>query len=191
MLQDAPKIYDVADLLMEKLHHQIVVGHDVIQDYTLIQRDLERYGHQIKSKLICTKELSQRFFPNLAGHGLNNLCQYFKIPLKQHHRAECDARATLDLYKIFSMKFLHYYQRPKIQETQPTTLPTRLLDAPEVAGLLYVNNTTRTSYNIKQDLQFHLEKYSSDNISYTATYSPLISLLKLEDKHRYQILILH
>lgn len=183
MLQDAPKIYDVADDLMEKLHQEIVVGHDVMQDFNLIKRDLERYGHQIKSKLICTKELSQRYFPNLASHGLQNLCQYFKIPLKQHHRAECDARATWELYKIFSMKFLHYYQKPKKLET---TSPT-FIDAPEVAGLLYFNNSTRTSYNLKQDLQYHLKKDQSLTISYIPTYSPLISLLKMEQKHKFQL----
>jgi DNA polymerase III epsilon subunit family exonuclease len=184
MLHDAPKIYDVADLIMEKLHQQMIVGHDVTQDFTLIQRDLERYGHQIKSKLICTKELSQRYFPNLAGHSLQNLCQYFKISLKQHHRAECDARATLDLYKIFSMKFLHYYQKPKRNET---TVPT-CIDAPEVPGLLYLNNTTRTSYNLKQDVLFLLKKDRSLSITFTPTYSPLISLLHIEQKHKFQIL---
>ena len=52
------------------------------------------------SQIICTLEMSRTYFPQISNCGLASMTRWFEIDLNNHHNAEEDARACLELYEI-------------------------------------------------------------------------------------------
>ena len=42
----------------------------------------------------------RRLYPGLSSYSLASLCSHYDIPLRQHHRALCDAEAAAELLLI-------------------------------------------------------------------------------------------
>lgn len=52
-----------------------------------------------KCPIFCTCEMSEDKFPQLCNHGLNDMTRWFAIELDNHHNAEEDAKACLELFE--------------------------------------------------------------------------------------------
>lgn len=100
MVSNAPKFSDVAPALRDFIGDAILVGHNVSFDYGFLREEFWRLGSPFSVPSMCTRVEIRRHFPNLGSYALGELCRHFEIALEQHHRALCDAEATVQLLLI-------------------------------------------------------------------------------------------
>ncbi len=104
MVADAPYFSDVADSFSEFLSGSIFVAHNVDFDYGFIAREFRRLGRPFRYPKLCTCASMRRLYPGQRSYSLNALCSAFDIPLKNHHRALCDAEAAAELLLLINEK---------------------------------------------------------------------------------------
>lgn len=97
MVKQAPTFQSIADELFEFCSGSLFVAHNARFDYQFLQREFARVGLEFKVPTLCTRRLSKQLFPGLGSYGLAPLCDHFKIPLENHHRAMDDAMAAASL----------------------------------------------------------------------------------------------
>lgn len=104
MVADAPYFSDIADRLEEFLKDSIFVAHNVEFDYGFLAREFRRIGRSFRYPRLCTCASMRRLFPGHRSYSLASLCDAFDLPLKQHHRALCDAEAAAELLILINEK---------------------------------------------------------------------------------------
>jgi DNA polymerase-3 subunit epsilon len=82
----------------------IFVAHNVNFDYGFVSREYARLGRSFRHPKLCTCASMRRLYPGLSSYSLGALCNEFQIPLKQHHRALCDAEAAAELLFLVNEK---------------------------------------------------------------------------------------
>ncbi len=98
-LESAPKIEQVLDAFFQFAGGAIWVAHNARFDLRVLNLELRRLTHfQIARPVLDTLPLVRRYFPDLDGHNLPQLANFFGVELEEHHRAHSDAAA---LSKIF------------------------------------------------------------------------------------------
>ena len=97
MVADAPVFTDVADEFEAFLEGAIFVAHNVEFDYGFLAREYARLGRFFRYPKLCTCASMRRLYPGHRSYSLASLCRQFDIPLRQHHRALCDAEAAAEL----------------------------------------------------------------------------------------------
>ncbi len=102
MVADAPCFADVADEFFEFLGDAIFVAHNVAFDYRFIRAEFARLGRRYRAPKLCTCAGMRRFYPGQSSYSLRALCDAFQIPLRQHHRALCDAEAAAELLLLIN-----------------------------------------------------------------------------------------
>jgi DNA polymerase-3 subunit epsilon len=96
-LHDAPSIADVWHELLPYLHRQPVVAHNSAFDVSVLEHSLRDFGVPVPAfHCLCSVKLSKVAWPHLERHRLNNVAEYFNIPLN-HHDALSDARACAEI----------------------------------------------------------------------------------------------
>jgi len=198
MLKNAPKFYEVAKRIVEITEGCVIVAHNANFDNRILTTEFRRLGFAFERKTLCTVELSKKLIPDLASYKLGKLCHSLGIPLSSRHRADGDAIATVQLFKLLLNKDVDkeiVKQAIKIENTK--TLAPKLLsildELPSKTGLFYIHNSARTilyigkGKNIKKTVnQLFLRttkraKVLQKNvvtISYEVTGNELISQLK-------------
>lgn len=106
MVAGAPYFADVADEVAAFLDGAIFVAHNVDFDYGFISREFARLGRKFRSPKLCTCAAMRKLYPGQASYSLGALARTFDIPLKQHHRALCDAEAAAELLLLINEKRL-------------------------------------------------------------------------------------
>ncbi len=104
MVMDAPYFVDIADELERFFEGAIFVAHNVEFDYGFIAREFRRIGRSFRMPKLCTCASMRRLYPGRRSYSLDNLCRDFGIPLKNHHRALCDAQAAAELLLLINEK---------------------------------------------------------------------------------------
>lgn len=104
MVADAPVFADIADDYAEFMEDAIFVAHNVNFDYGFVSREYARLGRSFRHPKLCTCASMRRLYPGLSSYSLGALCNEFQIPLKQHHRALCDAEAAAELLFLVNEK---------------------------------------------------------------------------------------
>jgi DNA polymerase-3 subunit epsilon len=97
MVADAPAFADIADEFAAFLDGAIFVAHNVEFDYGFVSREYARLGKPFRHPKLCTCASMRRLYPGHRSYSLAALCRQFDIPLRQHHRALCDAEAAAEL----------------------------------------------------------------------------------------------
>jgi DNA polymerase-3 subunit epsilon len=75
----------------------IFVAHNVNFDYGFLGREFARLGRGFRYPKLCTCASMRKHFPGHDSYSLASLCRRYDIPLRQHHRAMCDAEAAAQL----------------------------------------------------------------------------------------------
>lgn len=104
MLARAPRFHEIAKRLVEITEGAVIVGHNVEFDYRMLRQEFARLGYEYERQTLDTIELAEELIPGLPAYGLNKVCAELGIDLVNKHRADSDARATLELFKILKEK---------------------------------------------------------------------------------------
>ena len=106
MVENAPYFADVADAFESFMEGAIFVAHNVEFDYGFIASEFARIGRTFRHPKLCTCASMRKLYPGQRSYSLASLCRKFDIPLKQHHRALCDAEAAAELMLLINEKRL-------------------------------------------------------------------------------------
>ncbi len=104
MLIRAPRFHEIAKRILEITEDAVIVGHNVEFDYRMIRQEFDRLGYQFERSTLDTIALAEQLIPGLKSYGLDNLCEELGLSRPAKHRAEHDARATLELFEILRDK---------------------------------------------------------------------------------------
>lgn len=144
MVYDAPKFYEIAEIIEAKMKDAIFVAHNVNFDFGFLKKEFENVGKKFLKKKLCTVRLSRKLIPGLSSYSLSRLCKSVGISLKGAHRAEADTRATTTLFlnllkldgKTDYQTFNNYLNKSSRQSTLPANLPTEDFEKlPSTAGI--------------------------------------------------------
>ncbi len=114
MVADAPYFADIADEFSEFMGDAIFVAHNVDFDYRFLAQEYRRLGRPFRYAKLCTCASMRRLYPGQRSYSLAALCQAHDIPLRNHHRALCDAEAAAELLLLVNEK------RAEAQEARVT-----------------------------------------------------------------------
>lgn len=200
MVVDTPHFYEVARKIVEMTEDAVFVAHNVRFDYSFIKEAFRRLGYTYTRKQLCTVRLSKILLPELSSHSLGNLIRYFKIQVKNRHRAMDDVEATLSLFRnLLSMPCSQDAMEDIINAgIKGSKLPAaisleQLHGLPEACGVYYFHNAfgdiiyVGKSKNIKKRVMQHFAEHTAKSvrlqrqvhdISYELTGSELVALLK-------------
>jgi len=104
MLVRAPKFYELAKRIIEITKDCVLVAHNADFDYRILQMEFGRLGFEFNMPTVDTIDWARKLIPDQPAYGLEKLSRSLGITHANKHRAESDARATLDLFKILLEK---------------------------------------------------------------------------------------
>jgi len=104
MVKTAPKFHELAKRVVEITENTTLVGHNIDFDYRMLRQSFSRLGYNFKINTLDTIPLAKKLIPNEVSYSLQKLVKSLGIPLSNAHRAEGDARATLELFKLLISK---------------------------------------------------------------------------------------
>lgn len=137
-VQDAPYIEEVLDELEAFLGGEILLGHNLLFDYSFLKRAFSFQRRSFEKSGIDTLRIARTCLPQAEHKGLGDLCRLYDIPIRAH-RAVGDARATGLLYQKLLQEFGEREDMQKCFEAKPLNCQVRK-DTPATApqkGLLY------------------------------------------------------
>jgi DNA polymerase-3 subunit epsilon len=198
MLKSAPKFYEVAKRIIEITDGCILVAHNAQFDNRILTTEFDRLGYPFEIESLCTVELAQKLIPDMPSYSLGKLVRSLGIPISDRHRAQGDAKATVELFKMLLAKdTTKEIVTASVRKDPKKQLEPKLLDlinaAPTTTGVYYLHNAEGTiiyigkSKNIQKRLTQH---FTGDNrkskkiqlqvasVTHETTGSELIALLK-------------
>ncbi len=104
MLKDKPIFEKIAVDVNNFTENSIFVAHNVNFDFRVLRNEFSQIGMKFSRDLICTIELSKQVFPEMKSYSLGKLVSNLGIKIKNRHRADGDAKATLDLFILLKSK---------------------------------------------------------------------------------------
>ena len=104
MVLRSPKFYEIAKRIVKMTEDTVFVAHNVKFDYRVVQLEFERLGFEYHRKTLDTIDLCKELIPGLKTYGLESVCDALGISNTHRHRADGDARATVELFKILLEK---------------------------------------------------------------------------------------
>lgn len=145
MLRNAPKFYEVAKRIVEITKECIIVAHNSAFDYRILRTEFERLGFDFERNTLCTVELSQQLILDQPSYSLGKLTRALGIPITDRHRANGDALATVQLFKLLLEKDT---QKSIVQNSikyfdgrlEKEKLKNLIDEIPRVQGVFYVHD---------------------------------------------------
>ncbi|MBT9188550.1 exonuclease domain-containing protein [Zobellia russellii] len=198
MLQTAPKFHEVAKRIVEITEDTVLIAHNAQFDYRILRTEFRRLGYNFERKTLCTVELSKKLIPEAESHSLGKLVRSLGIAVSDRHRANGDALATLQLFKILLSKDLDKtIIKSVIRKETEGELSDRQLDIvdslPSETGVYYMHDKDGEilylgkSTNIKKRVNQHFTKSggrsrqlqkATKKVTFERTGNELVALLK-------------
>lgn len=97
MVSKAPHIDDELDRIMEFIGNDVILGHNVIFDYTFIAGALAGHSIEYSAEAIDTLKFAKKVLPANESKRLEHLCEMFDM-VTVHHRAYEDAMSAANVY---------------------------------------------------------------------------------------------
>lgn len=104
MTSSAPKFRQVAKEIFKFVNEAVFVAHNVAFDYNVLKSEFKRIGIDWEAERLCTVQASRKIFPGKESYSLGKLSAELNIVVENRHRAEGDARATLDLFHMLMLE---------------------------------------------------------------------------------------
>ena len=101
MVLQSPTLKDYWYEIKELLENNIIVGHNVLYDLSVLAKSLSRYNIEVPLfNYCCTLELSRKFL-NLDSYKLTSIAQFLNVNYNPHNALE-DAVTTYYLFRYLS-----------------------------------------------------------------------------------------
>ena len=104
MVRTAPKFHEVAKRVVEITENSVLVAHNAQFDYRILRTEFRRLGYDFERNTLCTIDLAKTLLPEAESYNLGKLAKSLGLPMSNRHRANGDALATLDLFKVLLNK---------------------------------------------------------------------------------------
>lgn len=145
MVKTAPKFHEIARRIVEITANTTLVGHNIDFDYRMLRQSFQRLGYDFKINTLDTIPLAKKLIPDEVSYSLGKLVKSLGIPLTNHHRADGDARATLELFKLLISKDTeNEIIQKQHEETNAKTYINKIKvltqDLPNDKGFVYFQN---------------------------------------------------
>lgn len=145
MVKTAPKFHEIARRIVEITENTTLVGHNIDFDYRMLRQSFQRLGYDFKINTLDTIPLAKKLIPDEVSYSLGKLVKSLGIPLTNHHRADGDARATLELFKLLVSKDTeNEIIQKQHDETNAKTYINKIKeltqDLPNEKGFVYFQN---------------------------------------------------
>jgi DNA polymerase III subunit epsilon len=98
MVMEAPRFDQIAQEVFDLLQGKIFVAHNAHFDYSFLKKEFEQAGITWSTKKLCTVRLSRKIIPGLRSYSLGGIAESLAIPIKNRHRAQGDAEATVKVF---------------------------------------------------------------------------------------------
>ena len=149
MVRNAPKFHEVAKRIVEITKDCVIVAHNATFDYRILRTEFSRLGYDFVRKSLCTVELSKTLIPEVESYKLGRLCKSLGIPISSRHRADGDALATVQLFKLLLQKDVHKEIvsgsiSPEIEQLLAPKLQRILEELPKTKGVFYAHKADGT-----------------------------------------------
>lgn len=203
MVKTAPKFHEIAKRVIEITQNTTLVGHNIDFDYRMLRQSFKRLGYDFQTNTLDTIPLAKKMIPDEVSYSLGKLVKSLGIPLTNHHRAEGDARATLELFKLLVSKDTeNEIIQKQHEETNAKTYINKIKvltqDLPNEKGFVYfqneagkiifsdyvqdINKFSKKAFNSKSKKWEQLQK-DVEQINYELTGTDIIAKLILNSKN--------
>ncbi|MGA0818458.1 MAG: exonuclease domain-containing protein, partial [Schleiferiaceae bacterium] len=99
-VRTAPRFHEVAKRIVQMTEGAVFVAHNAPFDYRILREEFARLGFDYQRVVLDTIPLAEKFLPGMPAYGLSTLCTELNIAHTRKHRADGDARATVQLLQI-------------------------------------------------------------------------------------------
>ena len=104
-LENAKRIHEVINHIVDFCEEYVLLGHNTIFDYSFVKKEANRAGLEFEKRGIDTYKLCKRVLPENVRKNLTEACNYFGIERKNSHRAFSDAYYTHVLFQEIIKNF--------------------------------------------------------------------------------------
>lgn len=118
MVADARSSRNVIPDFLDFCGDDILIGHNVIFDYSFVKIGAMAEGLDFERAGIDTLKIARKVHKDMESKSLGCLCDYYHIENHAAHRAYHDALATAKLYQTLA----HYFEAEEPKLFQPVTL---------------------------------------------------------------------
>lgn len=156
LVEESPTIKDVMKQLVAFCEDYILIGHNLLFDYSFIKQNCMADKHDFEKEGIDTLKIARKMLPELEKRNLGYLCKHLDISQDNYHRAYQDAYATSALYQVF----YHRYHSTQKELFRPTQLQYQAKKMAPITNRqkLYLNNLLK-HHKINTDVMIeHLSK---------------------------------
>jgi DNA polymerase-3 subunit epsilon len=202
MVKTAPKFHEIARRIVEITANTTLVGHNIDFDYRMLRQSFQRLGYDFKINTLDTIPLAKKLIPDEVSYSLGKLVKSLGIPLTNHHRADGDARATLELFKLLISKdteneIIQKQHEESNAKTYINKIKILTQDLPNEKGFVYfqnkegeiifsdhvqdINKFSKKVFNSKSKRWEEIQK-AVEKINYELTGTDIIAKLILNSK---------
>lgn len=202
MVATAPKFHEIARRIIEITANSTLVGHNIDFDYRMLRQSFQRLGYDFKINTLDTIPLAKKLIPDEVSYSLGKLVKSLGIPLTNHHRADGDARATLELFKLLVSKdteneIIQKQHEEANAKTYINKIKELTQDIPNEKGFVYfqdeegriifsdhvqdINKFSKKVFNSKSKKWENIQK-DVTQINYELTGTDIIAKLILNSK---------
>ena len=104
-LENAKRIHEVINHIVDFCEEYVLLGHNTIFDYSFVKKEANRAGLEFEKRGIDTYKLCKKVLPENVRKNLTEACNYFGIERKNSHRAFSDAYYTHVLFQEIIKNF--------------------------------------------------------------------------------------
>ena len=104
-LENAKRIHEVINHIVDFCEEYVLLGHNTIFDYSFVKKEANRAGLEFEKRGIDTYKLCKKVLPENVRKNLTDACGYFGIERKNSHRAFSDAYYTHVLFQEIMKNF--------------------------------------------------------------------------------------
>ncbi|MCJ8155204.1 3'-5' exonuclease [Chryseobacterium sp. SSA4.19] len=202
MVKTAPKFHEIAKRVIEITANTTLVGHNIDFDYRMLRQSFQQLGYDYKINTLDTIPLAKKLIPDEVSYSLGKLVKSLGIPLVNHHRADGDARATLELFKLLISKdtdneIIQKQQEESSAKTYINKIRELTQDLPNEKGFIYfqdevgriifsehvqdINKFSKKVFNSKS-VKWETVQTGVKQINYELTGTDIIAKLILNSK---------